>query len=306
MKSRRQFIGQSLTGLFVSATGGFPWSAYQDDPSLTRLTILHTNDMHSRIDSFPMDGGRNQGQGGVAKRSALINKIRQEGNHVILLDSGDIFQGTPYFNFFGGEVEFKSMSHMGYDAATIGNHDFDGGMIGFNKQLAHANFDFVCSNYDFSDTLLSEATKNHKVIQRGNLKIGILGLGIELKGLVPPNLYGNTQYMDPVSYAQKEASILKHELGCDLVICLSHLGYKYRSNTISDVYLAENREDIDLILGGHTHTFLDKPVIYENSRGHEVMVSQAGWAGILLGRIDIVFEKNRINKCVYCNNIVIN
>ena len=306
MTTRRKFISQSLTGCLVTASTGFPWTAWANDPALSSLTILHTNDMHSQIDPFPMDGSRNEGMGGVAKRAALITKIRQEVDQVLLVDSGDIFQGTPYFNFFGGEVEIKSMSHMGYDAATIGNHDFDGGMTGLKKQLANANFDFVCSNYDFKNTPLQGAIKDYKIIQKGNIKIGLFGLGIELRGLVPQSLFGETQYRDPISVAQEKATILRHDLKCDLVICLSHLGYKYSGNIISDMDVAQQTEDIDLILGGHTHTFLRKPTIYTNKIGKEIMVSQAGWAGIILGRIDIVFEKNRKNRCVNCKNIAIN
>ncbi len=305
MTSRRKFIRQSISGCLVTATAGFPWTAWVDDPTLSSLTILHTNDMHSRIDSFPLDGSRNAGMGGIAKRAALISKIRQEVDQVLLVDSGDIFQGTPYFNFFGGEIEIKSMSHMGYDAATLGNHDFDGGMIALKKQITQANFDFISSNYDFNNTPIQEAVKDIKIVQKGDVKIGLFGLGIELRGLVPPNLYGDTQYKDPIIIAQKKASLLRHELKCDIVICLSHLGYKYSHNKVSDMVVAQQTNDIDLILGGHTHTFLKKPTVYANRSGEEVLVSQAGWAGILLGRIDIIFEKNRKNRCVYCENISI-
>lgn len=305
MKSRRQFIRHSVAGAIISATGSFPFSAFVDEPDVTKLTILHTNDMHSRIDPFPMDSGRNSGLGGVARRSHLISTVRAQEENVLLLDSGDIFQGTPYFNFFEGEVEIKSMTHMGYDIATMGNHDFDGGMETFEKQIAHADFDFVVSNYGFQDTILKDKVKRHKIMDYNGIKIGVFGIGIELDGLVPPSLRGDTVYYNPITMANKEAHILRKEMNCDYVICLSHLGYRYRDNTVSDIILANNSRNIDLILGGHTHTFLDKPDIQENLDGKEVHISQCGWAGIVLGRIEIYFERNKKNKCVTCKNMLV-
>ncbi len=287
------------------ATGSFPLNAFSSDPHLTKLTILHTNDVHSRIDPFPMDGGRNQGLGGASKRAALIRKIRAEEKNVLLFDSGDIFQGTPYFNFFNGELEIKLMSEMAYDAGTIGNHDFDAGIDGFDTQLVHADFPFVISNYDFRNTVLKGKTKPYTIIQKGDIKIGVFGLGIELDGLVPKALYGDTVYLDPLQYAQRTADILTHDLHCDYVVCLSHLGYAYSENRISDIIIAQNTNGIDLILGGHTHTFMRKPDIRRNNKGNEVIVSQAGWAGIMLGRLDIFFEKGRKKKCVTCKNTLI-
>ena len=285
-------------------TGTLPLHAI-GTPETVKLTILHTNDVHSRIDPFPMDGGRNQGLGGAARRAALINKIRKEEEHVLLLDAGDIFQGTPYFNFFGGELEFKLMSAMNYDAATLGNHDFDAGIDGLNKQLPNASFPFIISNYDFSDTLLTGKTQPYLTLKKGPLKIGVLGVGIELKGLVPDNLYGATRVLDPIKMANKYAAQLKLEEDCDYVICLSHLGYRYRDAKISDLVLAENTSNIDLIIGGHTHTFLKEPTVLMNQNNQPVYVNQAGWAGILLGRLDLYFERNKKNKCLGCKNLVI-
>lgn len=269
------------------------------------MTILHTNDVHSRIEPFPMDGGRYEGQGGAARRAQLIAKIRQEEAHVLLLDSGDIFQGTPYFNYFGGELEFKLMSNMQYDAATIGNHDFDAGIDGLHKQLPHANFPLVVSNYDFEDTILHQSTEPFITLKRGPLKIGILGLGIELKGLVPQQLFGNTRYLDPIAQANKVAERLKQGKNCDVVICLSHLGYQYREDRVSDVVLAKNSSNIDLILGGHTHTFMNKPALVANKNGQPVYINQVGWGGLVLGRIDLFFERNGKNKCIGCKNLPI-
>ncbi len=302
MADRRSFIKKSISGSLLMMSSQFPLSAYSSDPDLVKLTILHTNDVHSRIDPFPNDGSRNSGLGGVAKRAKMIEAIRSKESNVLLLDAGDIFQGTPYFNFYGGELEMKLMSKLGYDAATMGNHDFDGGIDGFEKQMQHTNFPFIVSNYDFRNTILHNKIQEYKIFEFEDLKIGIIGLGIELKGLVPKTLYKETIYLDPIKRAQLHASRLKHEMACDYVICLSHLGYNYRSDRISDVVLAQNTEDIDLILGGHTHTFMRKADKRRNLNGKEVIVSQAGWAGILLGHIDVYFEKNHKKKCVSCKN----
>ena len=300
---RRKFIGNSLAGVLVGAVGSFPMDAFVDEPNLTKITILHTNDVHSRIDPFPMDGGRNEGMGGVAKRATIVNQIRRREKNVLLFDSGDIFQGTPYFNLFGGELEMKLMSKLRYDAGTMGNHDFDAGIDGFAKQMAHANFPFVVSNYNFDNTLLNNRVDKHKIFEIDEVKIGVIGLGIELDGLVPPSLYLDTVYEDPISKAQEEAILLKEEKDCDFVVCLSHLGFKYKSEKQpSDILLAQNTTHIDMILGGHTHTFLKEPVTEKNLEGKSVIINQVGFAGILLGRIDLVFEKNREHRCVTCKN----
>ncbi len=301
---RRTFLKQGgLATVFIS-TGAYQFS---DIPAhqLTKLTILHTNDVHSRIDPFPMDGGKYQGLGGAASRAAMIEQIRKNESAVILLDAGDIFQGTPYFNEFKGEIEFKLMSKMNYDAATIGNHDFDLGIEGLHKQLPHANFDFINCNYDLSDTILQDKVSPYKVYQKGDVKVGVLGVGIELEGLVPKTLFQETKYLDPISSANKTAKLLREELKCQYVICLSHLGYSYRGDKVSDKDLAAQTSNIDLIIGGHTHTFLKNAETKLNSLGNEVLISQVGWGGINLGRIDVVFEKNFKNKCTSCKNTLI-
>lgn len=263
---------------------------------LQKLTILHTNDVHSRIEPFPMDGSRNQGLGGIARRSALIKKIRAEQENVLLFDAGDIFQGTPYFNKYGGELELKLMSQMQYDATTLGNHDFDNGVEGFYKQLPNANFPVLIANYDLTNTQLSKSTQPYKIFKKAGLKIGVFGLGIQLKGLVDPKNYGETQYLDPIAIANETAAKLKNDYKCDLVICLSHLGYSYRNNTVSDKVLAASTRNIDLIIGGHTHTFLDVPEDVKNLDGQITTINQVGFAGINLGRIDYYFEPYKAKK----------
>mgnify|MGYP001067215470 FL=1 len=302
MQSRRRFFKTFGSVALLTGMGALPLEALAKEPEFMTLTILHTNDVHSRIE--PFESGRNKGYGGVARRSALIKKIRAEQEHVLLLDAGDIFQGTPYFNFFGGELEFKLMEKMKYDAATIGNHDFDAGIDGLNKQLPNITFPMINANYDFSDTIMNGKVKPYQIFKKGDVKIGILGVGIELEGLVPKTLYKNTLYLDPIERANHYAKILKKDEKCDYVICLSHIGYYFRNDPdrVNDKVLAAESEDIDLIIGGHTHTFMREPDLIKNKNDEPVMVHQVGWAGIVLGRIDVVFEKNRKKKCSTCKN----
>mgnify|MGYP003607003485 CR=1 FL=1 len=278
-----------------------------DETSSYRLTILHTNDQHSRIEPFDASKARNPNQGGVARRASLIEQIRNKEKNILLLDSGDIFQGTPYFNMFGGELELKLMSMMGYDASTMGNHDFDNGLDGFLKVLPNAQFPFICSNYDFKNTILDGKTYPFRIFKKGNIKVGIFGLGINLDGLVGKKQYQETRYIDPVDVAQHYSNYLKKDKKCDLVICLSHLGYEYKNeeNLISDRKLAAQTENIDLILGGHTHTFLPEPQSVLNRQGKNVLINQVGFAGLLLGRIDFYFDKNKNIKNIAWNNQVI-
>jgi len=251
-----------------------------------------------------MDGGRNQGLGGVAARAGLINKIRAEEEHVLLLDAGDIFQGTPYFNIYKGEPEIKAMSEMKYDACTIGNHDFDAGMENLALQLTrHARFPMLVANYDFTRTPMEHKTSPWKIFKKGKLKIGVFGVGIEAKGLIPDSLFGETKYLDPVQKANETVDVLKGN-GCDMIICLSHLGNLYKeSDKVSDEVLAKETENIDLIIGGHTHTFLDNPLVYKNKKGDDVIVNQVGFAGIILGRLDFEFSKFSGKKLTKNHNI---
>jgi 5'-nucleotidase len=294
---RRSFVqkGILLTGATIIAPSLIAQTSNEKKKKVKQLTILHTNDTHSTIEPFPANHSKFPGKGGVVNRFNLIQKIRSEEENVLLLDAGDIFQGTPYFNMFGGVIEMKVMSKMGYDAATMGNHDFDGGMDGFLKAKEYADFPFLCSNYDFSETILKNQTQDLLIKEIGGLKVGIFGIGVELKGLVPDDKFGETVYLDPISTANRVALELKKK-GCDLIICLSHLGYQYESDKISDLKLAAATKNIHLIIGGHTHTFLDKPTEVKNSEGQIVLVNQVGWGGIHLGRIDFDIEMKRFNR----------
>jgi 5'-nucleotidase len=292
---RRDFVRQSFLisgGLLLSPS---VFAAEQSAKKEKKVTILHTNDTHSNIEPFPSNHAKFPNKGGVAKRFEMVTKIRETEENVLLLDAGDIFQGTPYFNMFGGALEMKVMTAMGYDAATMGNHDFDGGLEGFLKAKQFADFPFLCANYDFSETILKDQTVRSIIIDKGGVKIGIFGIGVELKGLVPDSLYGSTKYLDPLECANREALELKKE-GCDLIICLSHLGYHYESDKISDLQLARKTKNIHLIIGGHTHTFLEKPTEEKNLDGHLVLINQVGWGGIQLGRLDFSIEKKRFSR----------
>lgn len=287
---RRQFIKQSTATLGLLSLSSIPMYSFEKNNS-KHITILHTNDVHSHIDPFPANDSRNPNQGGVARRASLIQQIRQENPHTLLLDAGDIFQGTPYFNFYGGELEIKLMSMMGYDAATIGNHDFDNAVDGLYAQMPHATFQFLSANYDFTHTVMNGHVKPYSVFVKDGVKIGVFGLGIELAGLVDPRMYKETKYLDPLGIAQDMSRILKTQEKCDLVICLSHLGYQYKEEKMSDLKLAGLTQDIDLIIGGHTHTFLKKPTVTKNAIGKNVLVNQVGFAGLNLGRIDFYLDE---------------
>ncbi|HAP02323.1 MAG TPA: metallophosphatase [Bacteroidetes bacterium] len=304
MSNRRKFLQQMGTGALLLGANSFPLDAFANYDS-EKLTILHTNDWHSRIDPFPMDGGKYQGLGGVATRASLIQKLRAAADNVLLLDAGDIFQGTPYFNYYHGELEMKLMSQMQYDASAIGNHDFDNGVGGLAAALPHATFPLICSNYDFTNTAMQGKTITYKIFKKGKIKIGVFGLGIELKGLVPEKMFGETKYLEPISIANTIAAQLKHEEKCNIVICLSHLGYKYQDKKISDEIFAQSTSNIDLIIGGHTHTFFDAPVSYKNSEGKQVLVNQVGWAGLVLGKIDFYFKKNLIEKQATSSTVIV-
>ncbi|NNT72954.1 bifunctional metallophosphatase/5'-nucleotidase [Flavobacterium sp. IMCC34852] len=291
---RRDFIQKTAASSALLGLGVLSLSSFKT-ANTKQLTVLHTNDVHSYIDPFPANHPKNPNMGGVARRAALIASIRQENPNVLLLDAGDIFQGTPYFNYYGGELEFKLMSMMQYDLATIGNHDFDNGIEGLYAQLPHAGFEFVSANYDFKNTIMNGHVKPYKILDKDGIKVGVFGLGVGLDGLVDKKNYKETIYNDPLTVAQDMARVLKQEKKCDLVICLSHLGYKYKDDPekICDTKLATLTKDIDLIIGGHTHTFLDKPTVLKNSEGQDVLVNQVGCYGINLGRIDFYFENDK-------------
>lgn len=290
--NRKEFIHRSSIAALAIGASSLPLDLLAH-AGMEKITILHTNDVHSRIEPFPMDGTKLQGLGGCARRAEVIRQVRASEKHVMLLDSGDMFQGTPYFNKYHGEVEIRMMNEMKYDAGTIGNHDFDGGLDNLALRMTQAQFPLLISNYDMSNTPLHKKNQEYKVFRYGSVKVGVFGVCIELAGLVGADMYGGTVYRDPIADANRVAAILKHDEKCDLVICLSHLGYKYDSNKVSDVVLASSTSNIDLILGGHTHTFFKAPESYQNKEGKQVIINQVGWAGVYLGQIDFYFDHKK-------------
>ena len=300
---RRKFIKQTTASLALAGVGGLTFKSCETKPK--HITILHTNDTHSQIEPFDPNHHKFANKGGVARRASLIQKVRNENPNTLLLDAGDIFQGTPYFNYFGGEIEFKLMSLLKYDAATMGNHDFDNSIEGFHHQLPNANFDFVCANYDFKNTILNTLVKPYKIFFKDGVKIGVFGLGIELQNLVSPELFKETTYLDPIEITKDITRELKENENCDLIICLSHLGYHYKNTQkVSDLKLAAATKDIDLIIGGHTHTFLPKPTLVKNVNNETVIVNQVGAYGVNLGRIDFYFD-NQSNKEISNKTIIV-
>ena len=293
--NRRNFLANTTATSAFIALGGLSLNSCILDTK-KKITILHTNDVHSHIDPFPQEHSEFPNLGGLARRATLVEAIRKENPNTLLFDAGDIFQGTPYFNFYGGELEFKLMSMLKYDAATIGNHDFDNGIDGLFAQLPHAKFQLISANYDFSNTVMNGFTKPFEIYTVDDIKIGVYGLGIELDGLVTKKLFKETVYLNPFEIAQDTERKLKEEEKCDIIICLSHLGYQYDSSKPDDLKLAANTKYTNLIIGGHTHTFLDKPTIAKNSANIDVLVNQVGCYGVNLGRIDFYFDsKNNIS-----------
>jgi 5'-nucleotidase len=290
---RRSFVKKSalVSGGLLLAGNSFAKTSFAQQKK-TKVTILHTNDTHSNIEPLPANHSKFPNMGGVSKRFEVIKAIRQEQEHVLLLDAGDIFQGTPYFNKYKGTLEMKLMSELGYDAATMGNHDFDAGLEGFFMASEHAKFPFLCANYDFSNTILKDKTKPYTIFKKGKYSIGVFGIGIELDGLVPASKFEQTIYLNPIKVANEVASFLKKE-GCDVVICLSHLGFEYQTDKVSDRILAAQTSNIDIILGGHTHTFMEKPTEVNNSEGKPVLINQVGCYGLNLGRIDFYLSKDK-------------
>lgn len=287
---RRDFILKTAATSALTLSG-FGLSSFTSAKT-KRITILHTNDTHSHLDAFESTDSKYPNQGGAAKRATIFKKIKAENPNTLIFDAGDMFQGTPYFNYYGGALEIKIMNMLQYDAGTIGNHEFDNGINNLADQISNAKFDILNANYDFTNTLMHGFTKPYNIFIKEGIKIGVFGLGVKLDGLVNKSEYGETVWNNPIEIAQDITRILKDDLKCDLIICLSHLGYSYPENVqmISDLDLAAQTKNIDLIIGGHTHTFLEKPTVVLNSIGNEVIVNQVGCYGLRVGQIDFYFD----------------
>jgi 5'-nucleotidase len=262
----------------------------------TRVVLLHTNDTHSRLDAFPLDGGRYEGLAGVARRKTLIDRVRAAEKNVLLVDSGDVFQGTPYFNFFNGVADYQAMSRLGYDVVTLGNHDFDGGSATLSSAMEHASFQFVSANLDVVPEALSKPVHPYVVkdfATEGSdtkIRVGFFGLCVAFEGLVASHLHKGVTWHEPIARATKIAETLRRDEACDAVVCLSHLGYSDGSFSPGDTTLAARVPGLDLILGGHTHSFIKEPEATQRPDGGTCWVTQAGFAGIWLGRVSLDFD----------------
>ncbi len=256
------------------------------------LLVLHTSDMHSRIEPVSRQSAdRNAGLGGVVRRVSFVKQYRAEHPDVLLFDCGDFSQGTPYYNMFRGELEVKMMNLMGYDAMTIGNHEFDFGLENMARLFRMAHFPVVCANYEVTGTPLEGLVKPYVVLERQGVRVGVFGLSPRVEGLVQADKCLGIVYRDPIPVAREMARLLRKEEKCDVVICLSHLGlYGSGLGDAGDEVLAAQTEGIDLILGGHSHTFLERPAFYENASGQEVPVMHVGKNGAYVGKIKLELE----------------
>lgn len=249
------------------------------------LVIIHSNDTHSQIDPFL---SKTEGEvGGVIRRYNFINQIRSKYANVLVLDPGDFSQGTPFYNFFSGAAEISLMNMMGYDVVGLGNHEFDKGSASLAKQLKRANFQVVCANYKFKNRKLSRIIKPYTVLTINNQRIGIFGLTTNLRGLVSPTTEKELEYLDPIETAKKMVQILMEMEHCDMIICLSHLGFdQVREEDVSDKILIDQVNGIDIVIGGHSHDYLASPLELNNT-----IIVQTGAKGVYIGKIVITQNK---------------
>src|SRR2546421_2720080 len=262
----------------------------------TLITILHTNDTHSQIDPIDQNDKQYGGKGGVARRATLVKRIRKENPNTLMIDAGDVFQGTPYFNFFKGEVEYKSMSLIGYDVGTLGNHDFDNGVAALAAAMKFANFDFVSTNYDVRGTPIEARVKPYVVRIFGDVRVGLFGLGISPDNLITPENFRGVKYLDPVRMTRGVVRLLREQEKCQLVVGMSHLGYypNPKGAEIGDTQVAAQVGGVDFIASGHTHTFMAKPVLQKNPDGKDTIIFQVGKSGIYVGRIDFKMKEGKV------------
>ncbi|WP_276855879.1 bifunctional metallophosphatase/5'-nucleotidase [Bacteroides fluxus] len=256
-----------------------------------QLIILQTSDTHSRIEPISPEAADDYaGMGGAVRRSSFIKEIRSKHPDVLLFDCGDISQGTPYYNLFQGEVEIKMMNLMKYDAMTIGNHEFDFGLDNMARLFRMANFPVVCSNYDVTGTVLEGLVKPYIILERSGVRIGVFGLAPRMEGLVQADKCEGIVYNNPIEVGQEMADFLKLEKNCDVVICLSHLGIRNSYGTADEDLVSKTR-NIDVILGGHSHTFMEKPMNYLNADGKNIPVSHTGKNGIFVGELKLTLAE---------------
>lgn len=290
MINRRTFL--TTSAVFGATAAAFPRELLNASAADTVITILHTNDTHSQIDPLPANDA-NAGKGGVARRATVVKRVRKENPNTLLVDAGDVLQGTPYFNFYRGEVEYKSMSAIGYDVGTLGNHEFDNGVDALAAALKFANFEVVSANYDVKGTVLEQKVKRYVVKTVGGIKIGLFGLGISPVGLITPDNFKGVTYIDPVVAARDVVKKLRDEERCALVVAMTHLGY-YEDGKRGDSMVASQVDGIDFIASGHTHTFMKEPVFQTQPCGAKTMIFQVGKSGIYVGRVDFTFRAGKL------------
>ena len=253
-----------------------------------QLVSLHTNDTHSQI--FPiteqLPDTMKAGRGGFLRRIAMLKEERAKHPDLIYFDSGDFFQGSAYFTMFKGDVEIGLMNQMGIDASTIGNHEYDFGLENMAAMFKKATFPILCANYDFTGTVMEGVTKPWIIIKRNGVKIGVFAVCPKLKGLISDKNCPGVKYLDPAKVALETATMLKEQKKCDIVVCISHLGWNSNRGD-DDQYMIQGSRNIDLVLGGHTHTYMQQLEHWNNLDGKPVPVDQNGKSGIFVGKMVI-------------------
>jgi len=290
MINRRRFL--TTSAVFGATLVAFPRTLLEASGAETVITILHTNDTHSQIGPLPPND-RNAGKGGVARRATLVKRVRKENPNTLLVDAGDVLQGTPYFNFYKGEVEYKAMSAIGYDAGTLGNHEFDNGVEALAAALKFANFDIVSANYDVKGTALEDRVKRYVVKTVGGIRVGLFGLGISPTALITPANFKGVTFLDPLIAARDVVKKLREEERCSLVVCMSHLGY-HEDGKQGNSFLASQVDGIDYIASGHTHIFMEQPVTATQPCGAKTLIFEVGKSGIYVGRVDFTFRTGKL------------
>src|ERR1043166_3990211 len=309
MITRRKFLRASLAGGAIAMSPRSAWDLLASPawsaisaPLLEvaagekLITILHTNDTHSQIDPIPANDRQYPDKGGVARRATLVKRVRKENPNTLMVDAGDVFQGTPYFNFYKGEVEYKAMSLIGYDVVTLGNHDFDNGVEALAAAMKFAKFDFVSTNYDVRGTALEARVKPYAIRTFGDVRVGLFGMGVSPDNLITPQNFQGVKYLDPVRMARGVVRLLREQEKCHLVVCMSHLGYfaNPKNNEIGDSQVASQVSGIDFIASGHTHTFMKAPVLQKNPEGKDTIIFQVGKSGIYVGRVDFKMKGGQV------------
>jgi len=255
-----------------------------------KLVILHTNDTHSQVEPTEKSDSKTADMGGYARRMGVISQIRSEEMNVLLFDAGDFSQGTPYFNFFNGRVEIDALNRMKYDAATLGNHEFDNGIDTLAVILNKAQFPVLSSNYNLEKTPLNGMLKPYLILERAGLRIGILALDVNPESLIIENNYKGLIYEDPIEKANEISAFLKKKEKCDVIICLSHLGADTTKTGVNDFEIARKTRYIDVIIGGHSHSMMTNTTT-RNAAGKPIVIAQMAKSGLYLGKVELELEK---------------